>query len=252
MKLTDEEILELHELLNGLVEKNLPPDKLKRLENWLINSAEVRHEYVAFMDMSSSLVHYADEIVTDDDISDDEDSVSENKIVLFFPPIMGIAALLIFVFTIFNFPDFSSDANDSNQITQGDVLDDAPSVSKTEKTVFAVLTNSVGLTWDQDASVKPDPGQTLDLCSLNVETGLAQLEFIRGSTVILEGPVEFEIKGVNEVFKNQKLRANVPPVAKGFAVELPHGRLIDLGNEFGLHAHDGGSTEIFVIKESKV
>ena len=29
MKLTDEEILELHELLNGLVEKNLPPDKLK-------------------------------------------------------------------------------------------------------------------------------------------------------------------------------------------------------------------------------
>ena len=50
--------------------------------------------------MSSSLVHYADEIVTDDDISDDEDSVSENKIVLFFPPIMGIAALLIFAFTI--------------------------------------------------------------------------------------------------------------------------------------------------------
>ena len=89
MKLTDEEILELHELLNGLVEKNLPPAKLNRLENWIINSAEARREYVAFMDMSSSLIHYADEIVTDDDISDDEDSVSENKLVRFIRPIMG-------------------------------------------------------------------------------------------------------------------------------------------------------------------
>ncbi len=79
--------------------------------------------------------------------------------------------------------------------------------------------------------------------------GLAQLEFIRGSTVILEGPVEFEIKGANEgALKNGKLRASVPPVAKGFAVDLPHGRLIDLGTEFGLHVHDGGSTEIFVYK----
>ena len=53
MKLTDEEILELHDLLNGLVEKNLPPSKIRRLENWLIDSKEARYEYVAFMDMSS-------------------------------------------------------------------------------------------------------------------------------------------------------------------------------------------------------
>ena len=249
MKLTDEEILVLLELLNGLVEKNLPPAKLNRLENWIINSAEARREYVAFMDMSSSLVHYADEIVTDDDISDDEDSVSENKLVRFIRPIMGIAALLVFGLTIFNFPDSSLESKDSSQITDREVLDDTSSISIPEKTVFAVLTNSVGLSWDADAVVTPSLGQTLDSCSLKVDGGLAQLEFIRGSTVILEGPVEFEIKGVNEgSLKIGKLRANVPPVAKGFAVDLPHGRLIDLGTEFGLHVHDGGSTEIFVYK----
>ena len=97
--------------------------------------------------------------------------------------------------------------------------------------------------------VPPALGQTLDLSKLEVESGLAQLEFIRGSTVILEGPVSFEIKGSNEgSLQRGKLRANVPAVAKGFSVDLPHGRLVDLGTEFGLHVHDGGSTEIFVYK----
>ena len=31
-------------------------------------------------------------------------------------------------------------------------------------------------------------------------------------------------------------------------MDLPHGRLVDLGTEFGPHVHDGGSTEIFVYK----
>ena len=62
----------------------------------------------------------------------------------------------------------------------------------------------------------------------------------------MEGPVEFEIKGTNAgSLKNGKLRANVPPVAKGFAIDLPHGRLIDLGTEFD-YMCDGGSTEIYV------
>ena len=61
-----------------------------------------------------------------------------------------------------------------------------------------MLTNAVGLQWDKDSTLTPIPGQTLDSCNLNVEVGLAQLEFIRGSTVILRGPVEFEIKGANE------------------------------------------------------
>ena len=249
MKLSDEEILELHELLNGLVEKNLPPYKLKRLEDLLINCEEARHAYVSFMDMSSSLAHYAEEIVTDEDILDEDenDVESDNKLVRYFRPFLGVAALIVFTLTIVNFYNFNLESHEINQMTNGELFDDNSSSSISEKTAFAVFTHSVGLTWDQEADIKPVPGQTLASCSLNVESGLAQLEFIRGSTVILEGPVEFEIKGTNAGFlKNGKLRANVPPVAKGFAIDLPHGRLIDLGTEFGLHVHDGDSTEIYV------
>ncbi len=76
MNLSDQETLELHELLNGLVENNLPPAKFKRLEDWLSSSEEVRQRYVTFMDMSSSLSHYAEEIVTDDD-NKEEDTNSD-------------------------------------------------------------------------------------------------------------------------------------------------------------------------------
>ena len=125
---------------------------------------------------------------------------------------MGIAALLVFAFTILNFQNLSQESKNtpltSNQKRIGDS-------SISEKTVFAVLTNSVGLRWNQDASTKPNPGESLDFSVLEIESGLAQLEFIKGSTVILEGPVEFEIKGTNAgSLKNGKLRANVPPVAK--------------------------------------
>ena len=249
MNLTDEEILEVHELLNGLVEKNLPPPELKKLEKWLLESSEARQMYVSFMDMSSSLAHYAEEIISDEDDSEEEIILTESKTLKFSRPFLAIAAVLILSFTLYNFKLFNTAApsilEPSTPINKSveDIARDSDSA------VFAVLTNSVGLEWSADASYTPSLGQTLEKTSLKVANGLAQLEFIRGATVILEGPVEFEIQGSNKgSLTRGKLRANVPPVAKGFAVDLPRGRLIDLGTEFGLHVHDGGSTEIFVYK----
>lgn len=249
MNLSDEEIIELHDLLNGLVEKNLPPAKIKRLEDWLLKSTEARREYVAFMDMSSSLAHYAEEIVTDDVSADQEEDDSERNIIRFTRPLLAIAALLVFVLTLVNLNHPKSETVRTSVLAQHADDDLAAKKATSESSVFAVLTNAVGLKWDQEAKFKPSLGQTLDDCNLKINSGLAQIEFIRGSTVILEGPVAFEIKGSNEgVLKKGKLRAIVPPVAKGFSVDLPHGRLIDLGTEFGLHVHEGGSTEIFVYK----
>ena len=249
MNLSDQETLELHELLNGLVENNLPPAKFKRLEDWLSSSEEVRQRYVTFMDMSSSLSHYAEEIVTDDDNTEEDEEVYQKNLIRFSRPLLAIAALLVFILTLINFKQSNTGNEESEPFADQGVGEPPALTPETESKVFAVLTNSVGLSWAQDTKYRPKLGQTLEKCILDVDEGLVQLEFIRGSTVILEGPVEFEIKGTNEgILRSGKLRAIVPPVAKGFAVELPHGKLTDLGTEFGLHVHDGGSTEIFVYK----
>ena len=113
MKLTDEEILELHDLFNGLVEKNLAPAKLKSLEDWLLNSSQARQEYVAFMDMSTSLAHYAEEIVVDEDDLEDELDSSDNNLIRFFRPILAIAAIVVIAFTLLNYKNHQSSSQDA-------------------------------------------------------------------------------------------------------------------------------------------
>ena len=63
MKMFDEEVLELHELFDGLVENNLSIKQKARLQFLLENSEDARVQYVLFMDLSSSLRHYAEELV---------------------------------------------------------------------------------------------------------------------------------------------------------------------------------------------
>ncbi len=248
MNLSDEEILELHDLLNGVVEKNLPPTKLKRLEDWLLDSPAARREYVFFMDMSSSLAHYAEEIVTDEDGSDHEDLSTASNVLQFVKPLLAFAALLIIGLSLANFWNSPSGSRKTLRAEKVSLNQNLPA-SQAEDSVFAVLTHTVGLKWSETTDSPPSLGQTLDVRNLEVSEGLAQIEYIRGSTIILEGPVSFDIVGSNEgSLKRGKLRANVPPVAKGFSVDLPHGRLVDLGTEFGLNVHEGGSTEIFVYK----
>ncbi|MFP6854290.1 MAG: hypothetical protein VB980_00795, partial [Opitutales bacterium] len=67
MSLTDEEIIELHELLDDLIENNLAGKRLRRLEEWLAESEAARRRYVRFMDLSSSLRHYAGECFSEED-----------------------------------------------------------------------------------------------------------------------------------------------------------------------------------------
>ena len=78
MSLTDEEILELHELLDDLVENNLAGKRLRRLEEWLSESEAARRRYVRFMDLSASLRHYAEECFAEEDDESEMASFKED------------------------------------------------------------------------------------------------------------------------------------------------------------------------------
>ena len=77
-----------------------------------------------------------------------------------------------------------------------------------------------------------------------MKKGVAQVEFMQGAAVIFEGSVEAEFVNSNAaILKFGKLRAHVPKVAVGFSVDLPRGKVIDLGTDFGIHAHNDGSAD---------
>jgi Concanavalin A-like lectin/glucanases superfamily/FecR protein len=82
-----------------------------------------------------------------------------------------------------------------------------------------------------------------------LEQGMVELRFPRGSRVLLEGPVDFEVRGRSAGFLHRgRAVADVPDTDHGFIIDSPRGRVVDLGTAFGISVDDSGSTEVHVIE----
>jgi hypothetical protein len=248
MKLNDHEILDMHELLDGLVENNLSTEQRERLEEWLTHSDEARRQYVAYLDMSASLTHYAEERVSDETPEVAEFSLGK-KLVQFITPWIPLAALVLFGLYVY----FGYQTQDSlvpiKKFVEADMAPDIPGYGLGEEETVAVLTRGVGLSWDRTTNFRPLVGESLPASSLRIAQGIAQLELVDGATLILEGPIEYElVHGNAGLLKRGKLRAHVPKVAVGFTVGLPRGDVIDLGTDFGIEVHEDQSAELYVYR----
>ena len=249
MGLTDNEILELHELLDDLVENNLAGERLRRLEEWVVESEAARRRYVRFMDLSASLRHYAEECFAEEDDEEGEKLIpyeSEPQGLLrFFRSVAAVAAVVALVFVGFksyqrsqNMPEgFASKTADRSE----------GSDFQSPASAWGQLTSAWGVEWASDSELRPNRGDSLRDTPMKLETGLAQIELRHGTTVVIEGPADFKLMSPNEVYLNKgKLRAIVPPAAAGFAVDMAKGKVTDLGTEFGLHVWENGTAEIYV------
>ncbi|MDR3636355.1 MAG: hypothetical protein P4L84_21310 [Isosphaeraceae bacterium] len=111
----------------------------------------------------------------------------------------------------------------------------------------AVLTRVVDARWEP-ADFSIDEGSALSPGRLHLAEGLVQIEFISGAGVILEGPCDFELLSANRaVCHRGKLRAHVPPAAKGFTIAASGIDAVDLGTEFTLKVDDRGQGQIHVL-----
>ena len=105
----------------------------------------------------------------------------------------------------------------------------------------AILTRLVDVEWtEEQASL--EVGDALQPGLLSIQSGFAQVEFFCGATVVIEGPAELVLK-TSELaqVRNGRLRAQVPPAARGFSLEVDDMKVVDLGTEFGLSVTEEGS-----------
>lgn len=85
--------------------------------------------------------------------------------------------------------------------------------------------------------------------TLRLERGLAEIEFDRGARLILQGPATLELVSGNAArLLRGVMTAHVPPRARGFTIESPQGKVIDLGTEFGLSVDGHGGTSVRVFE----
>ena len=124
---------------------------------------------------------------------------------------------------------------------------DQPEVADQElhDTGYAVLTRVVDAQWSDTNT--PSQGDFLTADSFSLESGLVQIEFLSGVSLVVEGDAEFEILSSEEMnLTRGKLRAHVPPHAIGFQIHTPRGTALDLGTEFALDL-DSEKCELHVI-----
>jgi len=251
MKLSDKEVIELNELLDRLVENNLSYDQKKRLEEWLDDSAEARRYYVSYLDMSVSLSHYADESLGDTEKEDE--SVKFSEVIRFVQSWLPIAALIVFgCYLYFTLPPKALKLDEvSEQLIVKKQKGGNPYMVQAgdAESAVALITKSVGLQWGHKSLYKPENGSALNAGEFSFSRGMAQLEFMQGATAILEGPVEAQLLHANALsLRLGKIRAHVPRVAVGFTVDLPMGKVVDLGTDFGVEVHEQGSAEVYVYR----
>lgn len=110
----------------------------------------------------------------------------------------------------------------------------------------ARVTWSVAAQW-QD-SPRPDGTKLAVGDRLQLAEGLAEIAFVSGARVILEGPALLELESPERVnLQHGSLAARVDGPAKGFAVRTPSLAVVDLGTEFGVTAQTAGPSEVHVF-----
>ena len=112
---------------------------------------------------------------------------------------------------------------------------------------MAVLSRTASARWSDRAPL--DVGSPVGAGKLDLASGLAQLEFLSGASVVVEGPAQLDLLS-NKLIVCQrgKLRVYVPAQAKGFMVDTPRHRTVDLGTEFAIEVDADERTEIHVLK----
>ncbi len=94
--------------------------------------------------------------------------------------------------------------------------------------------------------------KTNEPAPLVIERGSTTLDFANGAKVTVYGPASVVRLGPSEArLISGRLTAVVPPAARGFAVETPAARVVDLGTRFGVAMEAADSAEVHVF-EGKV
>jgi hypothetical protein len=112
----------------------------------------------------------------------------------------------------------------------------------------AVLSRLVDGVW-ADPDLALEEGASVPAGLFRMKSGLAQLEFFSGATLIVEGPVELDLESEWRIACHEgRLRAFVPEPAQGFTIVTPEYHAVDLGTEFALSVTEDGRSEVHVVE----
>ncbi len=114
---------------------------------------------------------------------------------------------------------------------------ETPQVDSTDEQTlagYATLRSVAGVQWGASGR-RFREGDVLPSGTLQFDSGIVEIDFFCGATIIVEGPAHLELESDWSVrILKGRMRASVPPAARGFVVKAADSKIIDLGTEFAL------------------
>ena len=115
----------------------------------------------------------------------------------------------------------------------------------------ATITGLGAVRWQMGSDLR----QMLSRCvigdRLRLRDGAAVLTFDAGAQVTVFGPADFEITSATSIkCRRGRVTTLVDHRGRGFSIETPQAKVVDLGTQFGLQISDKGETEVVVFQGS--
>lgn len=233
---------ETRQLIFQAIDQTISAADFERLQDAIEQSDEVRQEYLRAVNLCESLGELAivmggnNEEPDPPTVAPAATTVNEasSRWGRLSSGQLAIAATLLVMVAGAAFLAGRNNGTESNQPI---AIQPQPKQGEAEESLIAghaTLRRSVGLSWPSDA-VPFREGDVLPDGLLKFDDGIAEIDFFCGATLIVEGPATLDLESDWSVRVVQgRLRANVPPAARGFVVKAADSEIVDLGTEFAL------------------
>ena len=110
------------------------------------------------------------------------------------------------------------------------------------------LTDATSARWASGSPVVKIGGQVPPK-DLRLESGVVEITLTSGAKVAIEGPAQFRLMNGNSMkLQSGKAATDVPKKARGFALETPTAKVVDLGTRFGAIVSADKSSEVDVFQ----
>lgn len=204
------------------------PEDFVRFEKELEASPELRAATRQYLALDANLQQGGESLA---DIENAWHEKKENKVVRFprWIPIAAAAAIAFIVGIGYN-RLFLGDTNSKNTTI-------ASEAGEATAKGYAVVQGLIDVTTEDGTRLRA--GDILGADTISLTEGSARIDFFSGAQIYVEAPARIEIRSAWEAaFHSGKLRAKVPPAARGFVIESNGRRIVDLGTEFGVDTSD--------------
>ncbi len=236
----------IRSLIFQLIDQTISAEDFDRLQDAIEQSDEVRVEYLTAVSLCESLSDIA---------ADEGDSAGNSKPATVQTPsefklsdwqsnriladsrwarTFAVASAILIVGAAAFWFGHRDGARQQEQTADGREATGTNSESESVMAGHATLRRSVDVRWAEKSESYRE-GDVLPAGLLQFDEGVAEIDFFCGATLIVEGPASLNVESDWSVqVTSGRLRANVPPAARGFVVKAAGSEIVDLGTEFAL------------------